>query len=90
VIPELRLDVRANPAYAGSGEQSPASAGDEKYGQWFLVLLLVLILGAAWRRLAGLVRQRLRGRRRRKLSEAAGPPQRSGRLLPLNPRGRKR
>jgi len=89
VIPELRLDVHANPAYAGSGEQGPATEGDEKYGQWFLVLLLVLILGAAWRRLAGLVRQRLRGRRRRNLSEAAGPPQRSGRLLPLNPRGRK-
>jgi len=88
VIPELRLDVRANPAYAGSGEQSPASARDEKYGQWFLVLLLVLILGAAWRRMAGLVRQRLRRLRLRNAAAVPGPQQRNGRLLPLNPRGR--
>ena len=90
VISELRLDVRANPAYAGSGLKSPATEEEEKYGQWFLVLLLVLILGAAWRRLAGLVRQRLRGRRSRNLAQAERPQQRSGRLLPLNPRGGKR
>lgn len=88
VIPALQLDVRANPAYAASNGQSSVAPGDEKYGQWFLLVLLVLILGAAWRRLAGLVRHRLRVLRQRHASMAPGPQQRTGRLLPLNPRGR--
>jgi len=88
VIPALPLDVGINPAYAASGGQGQASDGQEQYGRWFLAVLLVLVLGAAWRRMGGLVRQRLRGLRPRNAAVVAGPQQRNGRLLPLNPRGR--
>lgn len=83
VIPPLQLEVKANPAFGSTA--GPARAADEgnPYGTAFLVLLVILILGAALRRFGGLILQRLRAQSGPE--SVSGPEARTGRLLPLNP-----
>jgi hypothetical protein len=83
-IPAMQLEVRANPALGAVAGPDRAAESGTAYGTAFLVLLLILILGTAWRRFGGLLLQRLRGRNGPR--PANGPEPRSGRLMPLNPR----
>ena len=84
IIPAVQLEVRANPALGAAAGPDRAAESGTAYGTAFLVLLVILILGTAWRRFGGLLLQRLRGRNGPR--PANGPEPRSGRLMPLNPR----
>lgn len=84
IIPAVQLEVRANPALGAAAGPDRAGESGTAYGTGFLVLLVILILGTAWRRFGGLLLQRLRGRNGPR--PANGPEPRSGRLMPLNPR----
>jgi hypothetical protein len=84
VIPALQLEVAANPSFGPAAGPAQAADDGNPWGNAFLALLVVLILGAAWRRFGGLLLRRLRGRNGRK--PTSGPEPRTGRLLPLNPR----
>jgi len=86
VIPALPIEVHTNPAYNTAAGQGGATGPGGAYRTLYLALLAVLVVAVAWHRLGGAVRQRLRGTVRRKQAVVFAPPERTGRLLPLNPR----
>jgi len=86
VIAALPLEVSVNPAYRSVADAGAASARGRWIGGILIGVLAAFLLAVAGRRYASSLFLRLRGWRQRSQQVAPGPPPRSGRLQPLNPR----
>ena len=84
IIPAVQLEVETHPAFGPAARPELAADSGSRYGTAFLGLLVILIVGAAWRRFGGLLLRKLRSRASHDLTAERAP--RTGRLVPLNPR----